>query len=111
MRLLPKVHKAPGEKGHLQSRPVVGAKSGLSSRAGNVLSDILELLVSLQTPWVEDLSTEVLAQLEEAQESIRMTGRQDTGIGSLDLKALYPRKRAEDKVPQLGAGTQEEKEL
>ena len=74
-----------------QSRPVVGAQAGVSSRAGDILSDILEPLVSLQSPRFEDLSTEeVLSQLEEAQKAVASTGRRDTVVGSLDVKALYP---------------------
>ena len=91
LRILPKVHKGPSAKGHLQSRPVVAAQSGVSSRAGDIMSDLLEPLVSLQSPRFEDLSTEeVLSQLEDAQKSIASTGRRDTVVGSLDVKALYP---------------------
>ena len=91
MKILPKVHKDPGPKGHLQSRPVVNDLAGLSSRAGDQLSDLLEPLVTLELPRVEDLSTEeVLSQLEEAQDLIKSNMRTDTVVGSLDVKALYP---------------------
>ena len=42
LKIMPKTHKAPGPLGHPQSRPVVAAASGLSSRAGT----------SWQTSWI-----------------------------------------------------------
>ena len=91
LKILPKVHKDPGPNGLLQSRPVVSASAGLSSRAGDQLSDLLEPLVTLELPRVEDLSTEeVISQLEEAQDVVRSNMRADTVVGSLDVKALYP---------------------
>ena len=91
LKVLPKVHKPPGPKGHLQSHPVVTAAFGLSSCAGDQLADFLEPLIAVQSPRLEDLSTEeVLRQLEEAQDAIKDARRTDTCIGSLDVKALYP---------------------
>ena len=91
LKLLAKVHKPPGPTGLLQSRPVVTASASLSSRAGDILSDILEPMVALQRPMMEDLSSEeVLAQLKEAQEAIAGARRRDTTVGLLDVKALYP---------------------
>ena len=91
MKLLPKVHKPPGPRGHLQSRPVVTAASGLSSRAGDQLSDFLEPLVAAQVPRFEDLSTEeVLSQLQEVQEELRTNKIKDSMVCSLDVRALYP---------------------
>ena len=91
LKLLPKVHKAPNPAGHHQSRPVVTAANGLSSRAGDLLSDILEPLVAVKLPRMEDVSTEeVLSQLEEASEAIWDSGATNTMVGSLDVRALYP---------------------
>ena len=91
LRLLPKVHKPPGDQGHLQSRPVVTAAAGLSARAGDQVADILEPMVSLRRPRMEDLSSEeVLSQLRETQEEIARTMRKDTVVGSLDVRGLYP---------------------
>ena len=91
LKLLPKVHKPPAPAGHPQSRPVVAAASGLSSRAGDLLSDFLEPLIAADLPRHEDLSTEeVLSQLEEAQTEIKRLGLRDTMAGSLDVRALYP---------------------
>ena len=91
LKVLPKVHKPLGPSGHPQSRPVVAAASGLSSRAGDAVADFLEPLVDVEIPRMEDRSTEeVIAQLEEAQMAVRDAGLTDTMAGSLDVKALYP---------------------
>ena len=91
LKLLVKVHKPLTPDGHPQSRPVVAAASGLSSRVGDMVADILEPLVVAQTPRMEDQSTEeVLAQLEEAEQAIRDAGLDNTVVGSLDVRALYP---------------------
>ena len=91
LKLLPKVHKPPAPAGHPQSRPVVAAASGLSSRAGDLISDFLEPMIAADLPRQEDLSTEeVLSQLEEAQVEIKRLGLKDTMAGSLDVRALYP---------------------
>ena len=69
----------------------MAAAHGISSRAGDQLSDLLEPMVSLEKPRMEDLSTEeVLAQLEEVQCAIMKSRRRDTMVGSLDVKGLYP---------------------
>ena len=54
LKLLPKVHKPVDSRGHPQSRPVVTAASGLSSRAGDILSDLLEPMVEAELPRLED---------------------------------------------------------
>ena len=91
LKLMPKVHKPPNPAGHPQSRPVVAAATGLSSRAGDMLSDILEPLVTTDLPRQEDLSTEeAISQLREAEDTIRSRGLKDTMAGSLDVRALYP---------------------
>ena len=65
MKILPKVHKSLNPAGHPQSRPVVTAATGLSSRAGDMLSDFLEPIVNMVVPRMEERSTEeVLSQLE-----------------------------------------------
>ena len=56
LKILPKTHKPVGPLGHPQSRPVVAAASGLSSRAGDVLADFLEPLVNAASPRYEDRS-------------------------------------------------------
>ena len=48
MRVLPKNHKKLGPQGHPQSRPVVAASTGISSRAGDMISDVLEPMIALQ---------------------------------------------------------------
>ena len=91
LKLLPKVHKPPTAQGHPQSRPVVAASSGISSRAGDLLSDFLQPLVTACIPRQEDMSTEeVVAQLEEAQLEVKRLGLRNTMAGSLDVRALYP---------------------
>ena len=91
LRILPKVHKAPGPRGHLQSRPVVAASGGISARAGDQLADFLSPLVASQRPRMEDLSTEeVMEQLEQAQRTMKETKARNIMVGSLDVKALYP---------------------
>ena len=90
MKILPKVHKGPTSQGHPQSRPVVTVASGISSHAGDVLSDLIEPLVNMLTPRMEERSTEeVLSQLEEAKAAIHQAGAQDVMVGSLDVAALY----------------------
>ena len=91
LKLLAKVHKPLSPDGHPQSRPVVAAASGLSSRVGDMVADVLGPMVLAQTPRMEDQSTEeVLAQLEEAEQAIRESGLDNTVVGSLDVCALYP---------------------
>ena len=75
LKILPKVHKPPTEDGHPASRPVVAAATGISSRAGDILADFVSPLILLNTPRLEDQSTEeVLNQLEEAQQAIYDSG-------------------------------------
>ena len=50
LNLLPKVHKDPSPLGHPQLRPVVAAATGLTSRPGDILADLITPLVHLQTP-------------------------------------------------------------
>ena len=84
LKLLPKVHKPATAQGHPQSRPVVAAQTGITS-------DFLVPVPHMQTPRLEDKSTEeALAQLSEAQGEILEAGSQSTMVGSLDVKALYP---------------------
>ena len=91
MKVLPKVHKGLMPQGHPHSRPVVNAASGMSSRAGDVVSDFLEPLVLLLCPRMEDRSTEeAIHQLEEAEEGMRKSGSNNAMVGSLDVAALYP---------------------
>ena len=91
LRILPKVHKPLHPQGHPQSRPVVAAATGLTSRCGDILADMLTPLVFMEEPRLEDLSTEeALAQLEEAEGMIRTRGDTMSMVGSLDVKSLYP---------------------
>ena len=91
LKVFPKIHKDPDPRGHPQSRPVVTASSGLTARAGDCLADFLEPLVSMESPRVEDKSTEeVLSQLLEAEVEIREQGLTESMVGSLDVRALYP---------------------
>ena len=91
LKILLKVHKPPTPEGHPAYRPVVTAATGMSSRAGDILSDFLKPLILVDTPRQEDQSTEeVLAQLEEAQRAIIESGATDVMVGSLDVQALYP---------------------
>ena len=103
LKLLPKVHKSVTPQGHPQSRPVVAAQSGITSRVGDILSDFLGPLIHLQTPRMEDQSTEeVLAQLSEAQEEIVKTGSRSVMVGSLDVKSLYPSLDQEGAAEMVG---------
>ena len=91
LKLLPKVHKDNHHLGHPQSRPVVAAASGLTSRAGDILADVLSPLIHLEVPRHEDKSTEeVLCQLGQAQEAMKEAGSTKSMVGSLDVRALYP---------------------
>ena len=91
LRLMPKVHKPPSQDGLLQSRPVVSAAAGVSSRAGDQMADFLTPVVAAQYPRMEDLSTEeVMMQLREAQVHMKDTKARNTMAGSLDVRALYP---------------------
>ena len=70
---------------------MVAAATGLSSRVGEVVAEILEPIVIAKLPRMEDQSTEeVIAQLEEAEVSVRESGVCNTVVGSLDVRALYP---------------------
>ena len=90
MRLLPKMHKDLGPLSHPQSRPVVLAATRLSSIASDMIANVLEPLLALQTPRLENKCTkEVLCQLEEAERHIREHGHTDVMVGSLDARALY----------------------
>ena len=90
LKLLPKLHKPVSPQGHPQSRPVVAAATGLTSRPGDVISDVLTPLFDMMTTRMEDKSTEeVLSQLTEAQEQIWRDGDMDIVAGSLDVRALY----------------------
>ena len=62
LKLLPKVHNDLTPQGHPQSA------SGITRRAGDILSYLLGPVIHLETPRQEDKSTEeVLSQLTEAQ--------------------------------------------
>ena len=91
MKILPKVHKGPTAQGHPQFRPVVMTATGISSRAGDVLGDFLELIIQLTCLRMEECSTEEgISQLEEVEKAVRMAGGRNTMLGSLDVSALYP---------------------
>ena len=69
LKLLPKMHKPPTSQGDPASRPVVMAQTGITSRAGDVLVDFIGPIILVNSPRIEDQSTEeVLHQFEEAQE-------------------------------------------
>ena len=90
LKIMPKVHKPLNQEGIPQSRPVVAAASGLSSRAGDILADFLAPIVCLYTPRMEDKSTEeVLAQLEETQKMLVETGTSNNGRKS-GCKGIIP---------------------
>ena len=91
MHKLPKINKGVTASGHPQSRPVVTAATGLSSRSGDILSDFLGPFVLLENPRMDDQSTEeVLSQLKDTSEEIRRLGSLSTMVGSLNVKSLYP---------------------
>ena len=70
---------------------MVVAVTGLSSRAGYILSHFLSPIVLLNKPKLEDQSTEeVLSQPEYAAEEESKSGLKSTMVGSLDMKACYP---------------------
>ena len=74
-----------------QSRPLVSAHTGLSTRAGDLLAAILEPMIAMTSPRLEDLSTgEVIAQIDETGDYLRENRINDASIGSLDVSALYP---------------------
>ena len=91
LKLLPKIHNDPNPAGHPQSRPVVAAASGVTSRAGDILADFQGLLIHLETPRLEDKSTEeVISQLGETQTEIIKQGARSVIVGSLEVKSPYP---------------------
>ena len=103
LKLLPKVHKVTREQGHPQSQPLVTASSGMSSRAGDLIADLLEPIVYLTTPRMEDRSTEeVVAQLQEAEVMIRVERESRAMAASLDVKALYPSLDQEESARIVG---------
>ena len=84
MMIMPKIHKDVTPAGHPQSRPVVAAATGLSSRSGDMLADFLGPFVQLETPRMEDQSTgEVLSQLEEVAMEIKDSELKSTWLGAL----------------------------
>ena len=110
LKLLVKIHKPMTDGGYPQSRPVVAAASGISSRAGDAVADLLEPMVLAELPRMEDISTEeVIAQLEEAEIEIRDGGYNDTMVGSLDVCALYPSLDQEESVKMVGKFVMESK--
>ena len=91
LKLLPKIHKLLKENGDPQSRPLVVAHIGVSTRAGDLVAKILEPMTTLTRPQIEDLSTEeAIAQLDEAADTMRRREINNAAIASLDVKALYP---------------------
>ena len=105
LKIVPKTHKKPTEAGHPASRPIVAAATGISSRAGDIMADVLGPLILMTGPRHEDQSTEeVIAQLEGAQAAVQESGCVDTMVGSLDVSALYPsldQEQASEIVAQL----------
>ena len=93
LKLLPKVHKTLEQNGDLKSRPLVAAASGITSRASNLVADIIDSVVRSDPDRLEDISTEeVLAQLSEAKNEVWESGvRKDEVVtASIDAVALYP---------------------
>ena len=108
LKLLPKTHKPLKPQGYPQSRPVVAAASGMSSRAGDLVSEFLDPLVYLTVPRFEDRSTEeVISQLEEAQTKIRDDKETQAMVASLDVKALYPSLHQEESAAIVGRFVEE----
>ena len=69
----------------------MGANTGISTRAGDLIADILEPLVKMDTERLEDLSTqEVIAQLEEANTEVWKEEPGSVVVASMDAEALYP---------------------
>ena len=101
MKILPKIHKDPTPQGHPQSRPVVTAATDMSSRVGDVLSDIIEPVILLATPRFEDKSTEeAISQLEEAATAIKNDNCKGSMVGSLDVRSLYLSMDQQNRSPQ-----------
>ena len=69
----------------------MAAHVGLTTRAGDMISSILDPLIALTTPCLEDQSTEeAICQLEEAGDDLRQNLVDNAAIGSLDVCSLYP---------------------
>ena len=102
LSLLPKIHRVPKENGDPHSRPLVAANVGVSTRAGNLIARVLEPMVALALPRMEDLSTEeAISQLNEASDSLRQKKVSSATVSSLDVKSLYPSIPHEDGAKEV----------
>ena len=107
MKVLPKIHKARLPNGDPKTRPVVGAASGLTARAGDLVADLLDSLTKARVPAEELLSTEeVLHNLENAAAKIAKEGERIVP-GSADVEALYPNIETELTAEECGKEMEE----
>ena len=69
----------------------MGAASGLTTYAGDILADIIEPLAKIKEPSIEAQSTEEVRRIiEDASERSKSEGVRNLVTASMDVVALYP---------------------
>ena len=58
LRVVPKLHKPTNPNGDPKTRPIVGATSGLTARAGDLLAEVIGNISKVTNPETESTSTE-----------------------------------------------------
>ena len=98
----PKTHKPMDPQGDHKSRPVVPATSCVTSRPGEVLTEILNAALRSFPVKHECLSTEeMLVKVDNANQVVREQGRYIC-VGSGDVTALYLSLRHEESSKLCG---------
>ena len=88
--LMPKLHKKNNEDGTPQTRAVVGAANGMTTRGGELVCGVLSALVRCHPEQEECPSTEAcLCVMEDSEEVVKRTGV-NVIVGSMDAVGLYP---------------------
>ena len=86
----PKTHKDLDGLGDPKTRPIVQARSCVTSRAGEIVADLLDAALLSFPEQLECKSTEeMLARVDDANEKVQKDGI-DVCIGSGDVIGLYP---------------------
>ena len=90
LHLMPKLHKKYYENGNPQTRPVVGASSGMTTRASEVLCDVIDAVGKSHPDQQECPSTEACCNKMEDSEVIIEERGVNVIVGSIDAVGLYP---------------------
>ena len=90
LHLMPKLHKKYYENGNPQTRPVVGASSGMTMRASEVLCDVIDAVGKSHPDQQECPSTEACCNKMEDSEVIIEERGVNVIVGSIDAVGLYP---------------------